>query len=336
MKQAIIICNDKNAINYVYAKEVLTSIHEKVNLYEEVLTKQDILHHLEITRKAEIIFSTWGMPHFTASEIEEYFPNLKIVFYAAGSVQHFAREFLNKGVKVVSSYAANAIPTAEFAACQIVLANKGFFQATHLVKNKSYWEGRKHTSTFPGNYNIKIGILGAGMVGSHVIKLLKAMNINAEILVFDPFLSEERSQELGVRKASLEEIFATCQTISNHLANNEQTQGVLNKKHFNLMLDNATFINTGRGQQVVEGDLIAALKEKPKRTAVLDVTYPEPPLPDSELYKLPNVILTPHMAGSSGNEVIRMAWYAVNELDKWLEDKPLSYEVTLKMLETMA
>jgi len=336
MKQAILLCNDKNALRSVYSQEILNSIKEKVSLYEEIIAKSELENHLDVVRDAEIIFSTWGMPHFTATEIENYFPNLKIVFYAAGSVRHFAYEFINKGIKVVSSYAANAIPTAEFAACQIVLANKGYFQASHLVKTDSYSAGKKHFNTFPGNYNIKIGILGAGMVGSHVIRLLKAMNINAEILVFDPFLSDERSAELGVRKTSLEEIFATCQTISNHLANNEATKGMLNKKHFDLMLDNATFINTGRGQQVVEVDLIAALKEKPSRTAVLDVTYPEPPLPDSEFYKLPNVVLTPHMAGSSGKEVIRMSSYAVIELEKWLQGKPLSYEVTLKMLETMA
>ena len=99
---------------------------------------------------------------------------------------------------------------------------------------------------------------------------------------------------MGVTKHSLEEIFSSCQTISNHLANNPKTVGILNVDLFNLMLDNATFINTGRGAQVVEKDLIAALKKAPARTAILDVTDPEPFEEDSELRSLENVILTPH------------------------------------------
>jgi len=102
------------------------------------------------------------------------------------------------------------------------------------------------------------------------------------------------------------------------------------------MGERAVFINTGRGAQVVEADLIAAMKEKPTRAAVLDVTWPEPPAAGSELYTLKNVILTPHMAGSIGYEVHRMGEYIYDEFESFIAGKPLKYGVTEKMLETMA
>jgi phosphoglycerate dehydrogenase-like enzyme len=124
--------------------------------------------------------------------------------------------------------------------------------------------------------------------------------------------------------------------VSNHLANNEQTKGMLHKSLFEKMLPFATFINTGRGAQVVEDDLINVLKNRPDLTALLDVTFPEPPERGSELYTLPNCILTPHIAGSAGNEVRRMGEYMEAEYQNLIQNKPCKYEVTLEMLKTMA
>nr|MBQ4320492.1 glycerate dehydrogenase [Clostridia bacterium] len=79
-----------------------------------------------------------------------------------------------------------------------------------------------------------------------------------------------------------------------------------------------------------------ALKEVPTRCAVLDVTFPEPAAPESPFYTMPNVYLTPHIAGSLGNEVHRMAEYMAEEAIAFEEGRPTRYGVTLKMLETMA
>ncbi|MFQ9799880.1 MAG: NAD(P)-dependent oxidoreductase [Clostridia bacterium] len=173
-----------------------------------------------------------------------------------------------------------------------------------------------------------------GVIGRYLIGLLR--NFCLETVVFDPFLSDEDATSLGVKKCSLEEIFSTCSVISNHLANNEQTKGMLNGRLFDLMADNATFINTGRGAQVVEADLIRALQEHPNRTALLDVTDPEPALPDSPFYTMDNVFLTPHRAGSVEDEVRRMAEFMVEDYQRVLRGEPSPDEVTLDMLKTMA
>lgn len=296
-----------------------------------VFCKADLLQNPADFRDTEFAFSTWGMPVFTEDEIKEYLPSLKAVFYGAGSVQKFARPFLNCGVKVFSAWAANAVPVAEYTVAQIILANKGFFK-TMRYTDRAF--ARKEAADFPGNYGVKIGIIGAGMIGKLVIRMLKSYNL--AVLVFDPFLPDETAEALGVKKVDLETIFKECQVVSNHLANNEQTKGMLGGALFEKMLPNATFLNTGRGAQVVEADLIKVLKERPDLMAILDVTEPEPPEVGSELYTLENCILTPHIAGSSGKEVGRMGAYMQEEYENFLKNAPCKYEVTLEMLKTMA
>lgn len=306
-----IFIGDKRQIQRVYGED-------------EVFAKEDVLREPARFQQVRHLFSTWGMPAFTQEEIAACFPSLQNVFYAAGTVQGFARPFLKQGVRVFSAWGANAVPVAEYAVSQIILANKGFFQLTRGVA----------CPPFPGNYGCKVGLLGAGMIGKRVISLLKAYRL--ETLVFDPFLPPEKALELGVALCPLETIFAQCQTISNHLANNAQTEGMLNYSLFSLMKPNATFLNTGRGAQVVEPDLVRALTEEPARAAVLDVTWPEPPAADHPFRAMNNVFLTPHIAGSSGDELKRMAAFMLEEYELVASGRPARYEVTEDMLATLS
>ncbi len=332
--KSILLSDEAGHLKNVYPEKVISILADEAGLDRNFYNGQDVRNSSDDFVDTEYIFSTWGMPVFTEEEIKQYFPKLRAVFYAAGSVQYFARPFLNSGVKVFSAWAANAVPVAEYTVAQIILANKGFFKTTFISNEEDYAEALKKFKCYCGNYNAKVGVIGAGTIGKLVIQMLKSYKL--EVLVFDPFLPDEQAKELGVEKASLEQIFSNCNVISNHLANNEQTKGMLNGELFAKMPLYATFLNTGRGAQVVEDDLIDALKARKDIVAILDVTSPEPPVENSELYSLENCILTPHIAGSSGNEVHRMAEYMLNEFKSFIENKPLSYEVTTKMLETMA
>jgi len=320
--KTIYLCEKTNNISRIYGTD------------DKVFTKNDVITNTRLFKSTEYIFSTWGMPQFTEEEIQNCFPCLKAVFYGAGSVQDFARPFLNCGIKVFSAWAANAVPVAEYTTAQIVLANKGFFSCSKIAKSGDRSAAKQNFSHYTGNYNVKIGIIGAGMIGKMVIDRLK--NYNVETLVFDPFLPDTAASELGVKKVPLSVLFEQCRVVSNHLANNVDTVGMLNGSLFEKMPPYATFINTGRGAQVVESDLISVLKVRPDITAVLDVTFPEPPEKESELYSLPNCILTPDIAGSSGNEVRRMGEYMKKEYEKFIRNEPCRYEVTPEMLKTMA
>ena len=225
------------------------------------------------------------------------------------------------------------MPVVEFTIAEIILANKGYYQ--RLRRNSDpEWSNRSSGGYFTGNFGNKVGLIGVGMIGSMVAERLKDYRL--EVLAYDPFLPVEKAEQLGVTMAPLKTIFSECTVISNHLANNPQTVGMLNGELFDLMRPNAAFINTGRGAQVVEKDLIKALKDEPARVALLDVTYPEPPAPGSELRRLDNVFLTPHIAGSLGEETARMGEYMYEEFGRYMRGEPAKWEVTMKMLETMA
>lgn len=320
----------------IYHGDCFAALQKEADLEPTLYAKDDVLKDPQAFSRVENIFTTWGMPVFTEEEIRTALPSLKAVYYAAGSVRYFAAPFLSCGVRVHSAWAANAVPVAEYTTAQILLANKGFFKSCRLCSKERALrdEAKRYAEEKNGNFDASVGIIGAGMIGKMVIRALKSYDL--KVLAYDKFLSKEELAALGAEKVTLDALFSRCDTISNHIANLPETVGMLRYEHFSRMKKNATFINTGRGAQVVEEDLLRALLEEPDRTAILDVTDPEPPFENSKLYNLPNVFLTPHIAGSSGNEVRRMGEYMLEEYRRGVRNERFLYEVTPKMLETMA
>ncbi len=327
--KAVFFNNRPDGCDRVFGAEQKALLAERYGVVSTAYTRDDIGR----IRDAEYIFSTWGMPSLTEEEIKKYLPKLKAIFYAAGSVKGFAEPFLRCGVRIFSAWHANAVPVVECSVAMILLANKGFFYLARGTKN-NYAAAHSEIERFTGNFRARVGILGTGAIGMRVLHELKRHDV--DLYVFSPEVDEARARELGVTAASLEEIFDLCPVISNHLANVPETVGMLHGDLFGRMKPYSTFINTGRGAQVVESDLIAALQSDPTLTAILDVTDPEPPREGSLFYTLPNVILTPHSAGSSGLEVQRMAQYMIEEAERFEKAEAPLYEVTLPMLKTMA
>lgn len=335
--KAILMTSDTAALNDVYEQSVIDAIAEKVDFFPPITDINSLDERKEELAEVEYIFSTWGMFELTSEDVKKYLKKAKAIFYSAGTVQYFAAPYMENGIEIFSAWAANAVPVAEFTVAQIILASKGYFQRMHQGNLESdTWENRTVCDNIDGNYNNKVGLIGIGMIGSLVAEMLKVYKIN--VLAFDPFLSDEKAKALNITKVeSVQDLFRECVVVSNHLANNDQTAGMLNASCFDVMRADATFINTGRGRQVVKDDLVNALNAVPSRVALLDVTYPdEPPLDGDILYKLPNVFLSPHIAGSIGKEKHRMAWYMYDEFVNYMSGLPTKYRVTKKMLETMA
>lgn len=332
-KKAILLTCEEHNASRVYNSRAMSKLNDRYDLYETVLCKKNIKNHTNACQNAEYIFSTWGMEHFSEEEIKEYFPKAKCLFYAAGSVQHFAKEFLSCNIRVFSAWKANAVPVAEYTYAQILLALKGFYQAS-LYTKKQYYKMAKYAGNCGGIYNAKIGIIGVGSIGSAVAEKLKANDV--EVYYYDPYLPEETAQKLNIKSATLEEIFKNCDVITNHLANKEELTGVLSERLFDMMKPYAVFINTGRGRQVDEKGLVKAMKKVKTRTALLDVLVCEPLKPFSPIARCKNIIVTPHIAGSLGKEVVRMAEYMMDDAEKIDNGESPLYEVTLEMLKTMA
>ena len=331
-RKTAFVCDRSGSVERVYAHGRRERISEITDLHPVVVNTGNLAEQAPSLAEAEVVFSTWGMPLLTDEQLA-LLPSLKAVFYAAGSVKRFAEPLLHRGIIVVSAWAANGVPVAEYALAQILLANKSYFRN---VRQCAMPDGRRAAvKDMAGNFCETVAILGAGVIGSKLIELLKPFTLN--VIVWDPFLSQERATELGVEKVgSLAEAFSRGLVVSNHLANVPETRGLLHGELYGLMRRNATFINTGRGATVVEADLARVLAERPDLIALLDVTDPEPPEDSSPFFSLPNILLTSHIAGSQGDEVVRMADYMIGEFLSWDRGDPLRYRVTEDMLATMA
>lgn len=335
--KAIFLLNNKGNVDYVYSKESQERIKKLIDIdLNDIYCQEELEANPEKFKDVEYIFSTWSMPGGTEpkDDFGRFMPNLKAIFYAAGSVRYFAESYFKRNVRIFSAYAANAIPVAEYSVAQILLANKGFYQSSVLAKAGNYEEAHKVSLAHCGNYDAKVGIIGAGMIGKKVIELLKPYRLN--VLVYDIFMSEEQAKQMGVTKVDLDTLFSECDVVSNHLANVPATVGILTKELFAKMKINSTFINTGRGQQTDEDGMLDVFEARKDICAVLDVTITEPPVAGTKFFTLPNVFLTPHIAGSQANEVQRMSELIVDELERYLKNEPCLYEITPEKFKTMA
>jgi phosphoglycerate dehydrogenase-like enzyme len=306
-------------------------IAQLVRLYPEVVTGASFARHAPALADVEVIFATWGMPAFSASELSQL-PSLKAVFYAAGNVKSFALPLIERDIVLVSAWAINAIATTQLALSQVLLTCRGYFRGVRrYAETKSLGAAKAFQRT--GAAGESVGIIGMGWIGRRLAAELLALGF--QVLASDPFLSFERARELGVEKVTLEELFRRSYIVSNHIPDLPSTKQVLGGALFESMRDGATFINTGRGAQVVEADLACVLGARTDLTALLDVTEPEPPLASSPLWTLPNVVISPHIGGTIGDEVTRLSDAVIAEFEAWDAGKPLRYQVTREVLETM-
>lgn len=200
------------------------------------------------------------------------------------------------GVRVINAPGRLAAPVAEFTIGLMISEMKNIARGHARLINHN-WDTKFSNSKII--FNIKgrnIGIVGCGAVGRRVAKAMKAMEAN--VLVYDPYCSEESLREEGYEPATLEELCEKADVISVHYRLTEETEGMIGKKHFALMKKTAYLINTARAGLIDEEALIDALKEHRIAGAGLDVFHEEPLPDDSPLLTMDNVTLTPHLAGT--------------------------------------
>jgi len=331
MKKAAFLGND--TIDRVYGMGRQQRVAEITDLYPVRVADEILSEHLAELKDVEAIFTTWGFPALN-DEILDQLPALKIVLYAAGSVKFFAVPMLKRGISVVSGRVPNGTAVARFTCAQICLACKGYF-----VNARAYSEpGGRQAYMDPrrglGFFGETVAILGLGAVGRQVAAQITEESMT--VMAVDPTVSEVEARELGVELVSVEEAFEKAYVVTNHLPNLESLQSIIGEGYLRSMRENATFINTGRGGQVDQQGLVRAMRDRPDLTALLDVTVPEPLPDESELFTLPNVTLTTHIAGALGNEVVAMADFVIDEFLRWQDGKPLSDPIRLEDLDSMA
>ncbi len=280
----------------------------------------------------ELIIGSWGMPEMNSALLARL-PRLRVLFYAAGTIKSIAtKASWARGVRVTHAALENAKPTAEFTLAEIILSLKRTWERIFLLREKREYQQRNpHVQ---GSYGSTVGLLSLGKVGQLVAQRLASLDVR--VIAYDPVVSPAEAAALGVQLCSLAEVFARSDVVSCHMPSTVQTKNILGQELFRSMKRGATFINTARGNVVKENELIAVLRERPDLFAVLDVTEPEPPAPDSPLFQLPNVVLTPHIAGSIGLECRRMGRMMVSEVERYLAGQPLQGELRPEQLELLA
>jgi phosphoglycerate dehydrogenase-like enzyme len=302
-----------------------------LDLHPHVVNARSFAEHAPALADVEVIVATWGLPAFTDAHFAAM-PKLRAVFYAAGNVRAFATPLVERDVVLVSAWAINAIATAQLVLSQILLTCRGYFRGVRrYAELRDPATARAFRRT--GAEGATIGLIGMGWIARRLTKHLHELGFR--VIAYDPFLTPAAAGELGVEKVELDDVFARAAIVSNHVPDLPETRGMLGAAHFERLREGATFINSGRGAQIVEADLARVLAARPDLTALLDVTFPEPPTADSPLWSLPNVVMSPHVGGTIGDEVVRLADCAIEELESWLAGRPLRYQVTREVLATM-
>lgn len=228
------------------------------------------------------------------SALMEHAPRLRVIGRAGVGVDNIdAEAATRRGIVVMNTPGANAVAVAELAIClMIALARK--VPAANASMHAGKWEKKiLQGSELRGK---TLGILGLGRVGLEVARRARAFGL--EVIGSDPFVSAALARENGIKLVSLDEMIADSDYITLHVGLTPQTAGVINAKTIAAMKKGVRIVNCARGELVDDAALIDALKSGHVAGAALDVFTVEP-LKDSPYFELDNVILTPHIAGST-------------------------------------
>ena len=318
-------------MDLIYGPEQQAAIAQRLDIPDQLITRENWKEHLDLLAEAEVIVSSWYGGTLN-EELLNAMPHLKMYFYGAGSIRWVMTEAgWERGIRITSAASINAIPVAEFVLAQIIFSLKQAWEYMSQARQirPGVWNPIKPNK---GMFGSRVGLVGFGNIARKVAELLRPFDVEVYASTLPPM--PEGTPDITF--TSTEEIFKTCDVISIHLPANESTHGMIGHKLLDTMKPNATLINTARGTVIRQTDLIALLQARPDIYACLDVTDPEPPEEGSPLLDLPNAILTPHLAGSAGNECRRMGDFIVEEIDRYLAGQPLKGEIAREQAAFLA
>lgn len=327
--KAVFLLSEEN-YKRIYSDACLEKIKKEV----EVLGRFDSIAEAVDLSDVDFVFSGWGAVPMDKIALDAM-PKLKLVLYGAGSIKRVQTDYMwERGVDITSASSANAIPVAQYTTSLIQLLLKDFFKLTSISKSERINKLDVYNLS-KGFYKRNIGIISYSKIGQAVINNLKYLSDN-NIYVYDPFYDEDFFRKEGLIKAELNEIFDKCDVISLHSPLLKETEDMITIEQFSRMKENASFINTARGKIINTEDLIKVFTSRSDLTAILDVTDPEPLSKDSSLYDMDNIILSPHIAGSIGNETYLMGEMMYDELIRYINGSELKHQITHEDFRRMA
>ncbi|ASK65628.1 hydroxyacid dehydrogenase [Brachybacterium avium] len=266
----------------------------------------------------EVLLTGWGSPRVDAATLARM-PRLRAIVHTAGTVRFVVSEAVwDRGdIVVTSATEANAVPVAEFTLAHILLAGKRSLAQETAYRHDHQVVPAAGAGAEIGNYGNVVGLIGASRIGTLVAEHLQRFDV--EVLVTDPFLGAEEVAALGATKVEPEELYARSDVVSLHAPDVPSTQGLVSRELLALMRDGTTFLNTAR-PALVDIDALREELVSGRLSAVLDVH--DDLAADDPLWNVPTVSITPHIAGSQGNELRRMGEQALEEVRRLAAGEP--------------
>jgi phosphoglycerate dehydrogenase-like enzyme len=321
------------ALPDLFPADLLTRLAGHVRITPDApLTSFDTEPARAALSRVEVLVTGWGCPRIDATALEAA-PRLRAVIHAAGSVKgHVDPAVFDRGITVSSAAAANAVPVADYTIAALVFAAKqAFTRARWYAGDRAAGDWRSGAGT--GLYGRTVGIVGASRVGRLVLARLAGLDVR--LLVADPYLEPPAARALGAELVEVDELCRRSELVSIHAPALPETRHLLDDRRLCLLPDGATVINTARGSLV---DTAALTKHctAGRLSAILDVTDPEPLPPGHPLLDLPNVLVTPHLAGAQGRELRRLGEFTVAEVVRWVRGEPLHGRIRAAELSRIA
>lgn len=329
-------------IELMFAPDVWAALNAEFDVAENTAPTQKSAAQLrEAIGEFDAVLTGWGTPRFTR-ELLDSAVNLKIVAHTAGSPRAiFDDDVVNeiiipRGIVVYTGATSMARNVAEFTVGLMIQC------ARHTSLHEAVFKRDKRgnadaefrlSRVSQGLLGATVGLVSASMVGRQVMRVLQPFDCT--ILLYDPLVSPAAARQLGAQKVELNELFERSDIVSLHAPNLPATQKIIGATQLARLRDGACFINTSRGA-VVDHDALLNECRSGRIIAALDVTEPEPLPPDSEFWNLPNVILTPHIAGRGQAGYFGIGQGAFEALRDCFAGRPVAGAVPLERYEFVA
>ena len=309
--------------NRMFSERALQELKTMANLVhhqgQEAASKEDLIALLP---GVDACITSWEVAPFEPDVVDAA-DQLKLIVHLGGSVKRYLTDAVwEKEIQVSSAAPALAIDVAETSLGLILIGLKRLWPLAKTVRGG----GWRDSPFWPAGetFGRTVGVIGAGSVGRHVIDLLQPFSV--EVLVSDPYLEPGDLPPGKATQVDLDELLIRSDVATLHAPGIASTKHMLDAKRLAIMKEEAVLVNTARGSLIDEAALIERLEAHPQFFAFLDVTDPEPPAEDSPLRRLPNVVVTPHIAGCI-RSCARMSEWAVEELRRFFAGEHLQNQI---------
>ncbi|MFE9751164.1 hydroxyacid dehydrogenase [Saccharothrix saharensis] len=287
-----------------------------------------------VLAEAEILLTGWGAPRIDADVLAAA-PRLRAVVHAAGSVKTRVDPVVfERGVVVSSAAAVNAVPVADYTMAMLVLGAKRAFSRARRYATAAEGEPRDWLSgDGTGLHGCTVGVVAASRIGRLVLERLRSFDV--ELLLHDPHVTTAQAARLGAEPVGMDDLCRRSDLVTVHAPALPETRHLLDARRLALLPEGAVVVNTARGS-LIDTEALTRACGTGSISAILDVTEPEPLPPGHQLLTLPNVLVTPHLAGAQGRELRRLGEFAVAEVGRFVKGAPLLGRVEPEQLPYIA